>query len=136
MSRFLLTLTCIFSLSFLLMSCFGSSNIDKLNGKWAADATESMKLSGQALDNELVKGMAEMLFGAIKMEIDAKAKKIAIGMGSDKMEGDFRVLSDSGKTVVLQSEGKFTFEFVNDDLVIMRDDKEPNKAVAFRRVKK
>lgn len=137
MKRLLVTLICVLSLSLLISACSGGGNIDKLNGKWTGDAAETMKLSGQSADSELELQMAEMIFGAISMTVDAKAKKIIFSMGGEKEEIDFKVFSDSGKTVVLESadQDKITFEFAGDDLVLMRDDSAPDKSMAFRRVK-
>jgi hypothetical protein len=123
---------------FLLSACSGSDsgNLGKLNGKWVADAAESIKLSGEEfMDNEFALQMAEAIFGAITLEIDVKAQKITMSLGTEKREDTFKVISDSGNTIALQSEAKIIIEFVNDDFVIMRDEDEPDRAIAFKRAK-
>ena len=133
MKRFSVILPGVFSALLLLTSC--SSNLDKLDGKWSADAVESMKLSGKTLNGGAEQSMAEKIFSSITMKVDAKAKKMTVGFGEMKQEAAFTVLSDSGKTIFLENQNKkITIEFVNDDLVTMRNDKDA-KAVAFKRVK-
>ncbi len=121
----------------LLCACGGGSgNMDKLNGKWSADAAETAKASGVKPQNEFEKNMLELIYSAVGMEIDASGKKITMGFGPTAKGGPFSIVSDSGNEVVLQEgSNKFTIVFVNDDLVIMRDENEPEKPIAFRRVK-
>jgi len=136
MRRFLPILICV--LSFLLTACSSGGSIDKLNGKWVADATESMKLSGQSLDgNDLTMHIAEAFFSSISLDVDTKTKKMSVSLGEEKGNVPFKVLSDNGKTIVLQIENskKLIFDFINDELIIMRDDQEPDSVVALKRAK-
>jgi hypothetical protein len=156
MKRFVFTMIGVISMLLLLMACSEGGNIDKLNGKWAGDVMESLRLfaSEQSTDNELARiffgniitttdieyarSMAEKIFGDIttSMDFDVKAKKVVLSFGPEEREASFKVLSDSGKILTLQSADtqKYTIEFVSNDLIIMRSDAEKDKAVAFRRV--
>lgn len=130
--RLFLILTCV--LSFLLAAC-SSGNIDKLNGKWVADATESLRLSGETFDNAMAEHIAMAILSTISVDIDAKSKKIAMSIGDEGADVSFNVISDNGKSITLQldNEDKIIFDFVNDDLVIMRDDQDSSSQVALKR---
>ena len=139
MKRFLAALAWAISLSLLLFACSGGGGgkqSEKLNGKWTADAEESIKLSGQTLENELELQMAKAILAAVNLNIDLKAQKMSFNVGDAiNEEMTFTIASEDKKSVVLQSEDekKVTFEFINDDFVIMRDESDPDKAIALKR---
>jgi hypothetical protein len=120
------------SLVFLVVACGG--NLNKLNGKWVGDGKESMKLSGEdtGSENEMAIKLAEAMFSAIGVEINARAKKITVSMGNNQNSDDFKVLSSRGKKISLQTQnGIIICEFINDNLVIMGD--EENKRFVLKR---
>ena len=116
-----------------------SSNLDKANGDWTCDAKATMALHPEL--KEQMAGateMAEAMFSNFALNINAKDKKMSVSMGQMSESGAFKVISDSGKSLVLQMDGendKLHIDFTTDDAITVYSEADQNSKVAFTRKK-
>ena len=121
-----------------LAACGSGSNLDKANGDWTCDAKATIELLPAEMKAQLAAapGMAEAMFSAFKMNVDSKGKKLSVTMGPATETGDFTVVSDSGKSLVLNmKDDELHIDFTTDDSITVYSKKDANSKIVFARKK-
>lgn len=104
--RRLLSITAVIAVLF--MAGCGSSNLDKLNGVWKLDVTETLAAMGTKEDDpamQMAKDLIAPLFGQMELIVDTKAKTLAIAGGEEPEVKSFTVVSEKGDSFVLNVAG-------------------------------
>ena len=120
-----------------LAACYSTSNLDKANGTWLCDAKATMALRPEFKDySEPHIRTIEGEFHLLSLNVDAKANTIHMLMRSVSEGGEFTVISDSGKTLVLSMQDDTVYiDFTTDDSIILYSEKYNNLKTAFTRKK-
>ena len=122
-----------------LAACGSSSNLDKASGDWVCDAKATLALHPDLQAQTAgAPEMAEALFSAFKMNINAKDKKMSVTMGQVSESGAFTVVSDSGKSLVLEMDkdkDKLHIDFTTDDSITVYSESDANSKIVFARKK-
>lgn len=131
--KYLLTILIVLSLSVFIVSCNTPAS-DQIIGKWSGATEKNMSIAKEAA--EKAKGMSEkdkenpffdeeifyLMYSTIQIEITTDKFKMVMGELGDIQ--NYKIISESKDTIILQTEDgeQFKFTINNNDEIVFEDD--------------